>query len=190
MLKAIIFDCFGVIYPQASGVFFDKHKSLFQEHLKAMDELNLKIDLGEISRDKFFAGLEKVTGISAKAIQSEIDSQLRVDHKVIDLIKKLKRKYKIGLLSNAGKEEINIIYRDKIDSLFDSTAISYEVKSVKPSADIFLVCLKRLGVEPQEALFIDDSMTNVDAARKLNMQALHYPKFGAMPEELGKLAKF
>lgn len=154
-----------------------------------MDELNLEIDLGEINRYDFFARLEKVCGISARTIRNEIDGQLSVDRKLVVLIEKLKTKYKIGLLSNAGKEEIDVIYRDKIDGLFDSITISYEVKAVKPNVDIFLVCLKRLGVQPQEALFIDDSTTNVNAARKVNMQALHYPEFGKVPEELSELAK-
>lgn len=190
MLKAIIFDCFGVLYPQASGMFFEKHKDLFRGYLEAMDDLNLKIDLGEVSRDEFFAGLEKVTSISAEAIKDEMDSQLQVDQELIDLIKKLKTKYKIGLLSNAGKEEIDIIYRDKIDHLFDSSTVSYEVKSVKPNAEIFLTCLNRLEVEAQEALFIDDSMTNIKAAQALGFQTLYYPKFGNIPEGLVELAKF
>ncbi|HUD10053.1 MAG TPA: HAD-IA family hydrolase [Candidatus Saccharimonadales bacterium] len=190
MLKVIIFDCFGVIYPQASGVYLDKRKELFQNHTEEIGELNLRIDLGEISRAEYFVGLEKVTGVSAKEIQDEVDRQLRVDQGLIDVIKKLKAKYKIGMLSNAGKEEIDIIYRDKIDSLFDALAVSYEVKSVKPNAEIFLVCLDRLGVKAEEALLVDDSMVNIKAAQDLGLQTLYYPKFGNMPKDLTELARF
>jgi len=141
MLKAIIFDCFGVLYPQASGNFYKSHEKLFQSHLEVLDGLNLEIDMGEISRKEFFAGLKKVTGIPAKVIQHELDSQLILDQKLASLIKKLKTRYKIGLFSNAGEEEIEIIYRDKIDGLFDAMTVSYELKSVKPNPQIFITCL-------------------------------------------------
>ncbi len=185
--KAIIFDCFGVLYPQATGAFFEKHKEQFSNSSEALDDLNLKIDLGKINRAQFFAGLEASSGIPASEIQEEIDSQLIVDNKLITLIKRLKHKYKIGLLSNAGEEEIAIIYRDKIDFLFDVQAVSYEVGSVKPDAALFITCTDRLGLAPEECLFVDDSRSNIDAARKLNLDVLHYPVFGQIPSELSNL---
>ena len=184
MIKALIFDCFGVLYPQASGSFFERHKNLFKNDSAALDKLNLQIDLGEITRSDFFHGLQEITGINTAKIKNEFDQELSVDHKLVEFIQKLKFAYKIGLLSNAGKEEIEIIYRDKIDGLFDAIAISYEVKSVKPGSEIFLICAKRLNVEPQECLFIDDSATNIGAAKKLGMKTVLYPNFGKIPSEL------
>lgn len=184
MIKAIIFDCFGVLYPQASGQFFERHKNLFKTNPTVLDELNLKIDLGKINRAEFFKGLEEISGIPAAKIQSEIDQELVLDLSLIEFIRKLKSFYKISLLSNAGEEEVAIIYRDKIDSLFDVIAVSYEVGSVKPEKEIFQSCTRRLGVEPQECLFIDDSIANIKTAQNLGMQTIFYPNFGNLPQEL------
>jgi HAD superfamily hydrolase (TIGR01509 family) len=118
----------------------------------------------------------------------EIDSQMNVDRNLVALIEKLKPKYKIGFLSNAGREEIEPIFRDKIDRLFDSTAVSYEVGVVKPDAQIFLVSAQRLGVEPEECLFVDDSMTNIDGANGVGMKTLFYPTFGEIPPVLSDMA--
>ena len=186
-IKAIIFDCFGVLYPQAAGEFFEKNKSEFSGNENALDELNRQIDLGEITRTEFFAGLEKASGIPAKAIRSEIDSQLKADKRLLELIKELRKKYRIGLLSNAGEEEIVIIYRDEIDSLFDAVAVSHEVGVSKPEPEIFLICAQRLGVDSHECLFVDDSAINLEAAKKLGMETLDYPKFGKIPSRLTQL---
>lgn len=184
LIKAIIFDCFGVLYPQASGHFFERHKDLFKTNPTVLDELNLKIDLGKINRAQFFKGLTEISGIPEVKIQSEIDQELVLDQALVEFIRKLKSFYKIGLLSNAGKEEIAIIYRDKIDRLFDAIAVSYEVGAVKPGEEIFLSCVRRLDVKPQECLFVDDSLSNIKAAQHLNMQTIIYPDFGNLPQAL------
>ena len=183
MIKAVIFDCFGVLYPQAAGIFFQKHSF----DTSVLDKLNSQIDLGQITRQKFFDGLEEKLGISAEKIQAEIDGELVVDQQLIDLIKKLKTKYKIALLSNAGEEEIAIIYRDGIESLFDVIEVSFATGLVKPDAESFLHCAKKLGVASSECLFVDDSVTNIAGAKNAGMQALHYSEFGKVPQELNDL---
>lgn len=189
MIKAIIFDCFGVLYPHASVDFYNRHKELFLGHPDIIDELNLKIDLGEINRRQFFEGIEAATGIPASQVQNEFDVQRTPDQGLVTLIRKLKSNYKIGLLSNAAQEEIDCVFRDKIDTLFDAMAISFEVGVVKPNAKIFLVCAQRLAVKPEECLFIDDSLINIKAAQKLKMKTLYYPSYGIIPEELRNLTK-
>ncbi len=185
MIKAIIFDCFGVLYPNASAHFFQRHSSLFNNDTTYLDKLNLQIDLGQITRAKFFSSLAENIGISAEQIQREIDQELIVDQKLIEIIKGL-RNYKIGLLSNAGKEEIDIIYRDKIDSLFTSKTISYETGFVKPSKEIFEVCLQRLEIKPEESLFIDDSVINISAAQTFGMNTVLYNDVKEFSSELEK----
>ncbi len=177
---------FWRLYPQASGEYFKRNKDLFSPDL--VDDLNAKLDLGKISRAEFFTSLAAVAGITAESIQSEIDPLLEPDLALVGLIKELKPSYKIGLLSNAGQEEIEVVYRDGIGSLFDITAISYEVGDVKPNPGIFVTCAQRLEIQPPDCLFVDDSMANIEAAQGVGMQALHYPNFGVIPSALSELA--
>jgi HAD superfamily hydrolase (TIGR01509 family) len=189
VIKAVIFDNFGVIYPQAMGKFFDEHYELFKSSPEVLDRLNYQIDLGEITRKEFFEGLSKVSGIPALQLLKAIDRQMIQDSNLVEIIKKLKSKYKIGLISNAGKEEIAVMYRDGLDKLFDTMVVSYEVGVTKPSPAIYRECTKRLSVEPDECLFVDDSQTNLDGAQKVGMEVLPYPEFGKIPDELEKLIK-
>lgn len=184
MIKAIIFDCFGVLYPNASYLFIDRYKEQLKNGTLFLDELNLKIDLGEISRQDFFEGIEKNIHVSADKIRKEFDNDWVVDQNLVEFIKRLKNKYKIGLLSNGGEEELTIVFRDKIDSLFDSTTFSYDVRLVKPDEKIFQICLKKLNINPSEAILVEDSKTNIAAANKLGIQTIFYPKFGTIPHEL------
>ena len=186
-VKAVIFDCFGVLYPQAAGSYFDSHKKLFASRPDVLAKLDLQIDLGRITRTEFFDALGAVANMAGKDIQNEIDAALIVDPDLVEFVERLKKHYRIGLLSNAGKEEIEIIFRDNIDNLFDAIAVSYEVGSVKPEPAIYLACAQRLGVEPVNCMYIDDSMANVSAAKKLGMTAVYYPEFGTIPRQLLEL---
>jgi HAD superfamily hydrolase (TIGR01509 family) len=177
MIKAIIFDSFGVLYPQAMGHFFEKHKELFGSDSTFLDKLNLKIDTGKVSRTEFFIRLGEKIKMPSNAIRDEVNNELIANQRLIEFIKKLKKTYRIGLLSNAGEDEIRIIYRDKIDNLFDEKVISYEVGIVKPDPEIYRICAQRLGVELKECLFVDDSATNIETAKKLGMKTILYINF-------------
>ncbi len=187
-IKAIVFDCFGVLYPASYGLFYQNHHDIFENDPSAWDALNLQIDLGDITREQFFKEAERITGIPGADIQKEIDSILQPDPAIVAFIKSLTSRYTIVLLSNAGKEEIQILVRDGIDALFDATLVSYEVHLVKPDPAIFRACAVRTGIELSASVFVDDSQKNIDAANQLGMKGILYPTFGQIPAELASYA--
>jgi FMN phosphatase YigB (HAD superfamily) len=101
MLNAIIFDCFDVLYPDYADNYIDRHPELFKNGLNFRDKLFRQIDLGEISQAQLYESLENITGSPAEEIKTEMESELKPDLNLISLIKRLKTKYKIGLISNA-----------------------------------------------------------------------------------------
>jgi HAD superfamily hydrolase (TIGR01509 family) len=188
VIKAIIFDNFGVLYPQAMGQFFKENETLFSGNPEILDKLNSQIDLGQITRKEFFEGLSSVAQIPADELQANIDRQMIPDKNLAALIRKIKPNFKTAIISDAGKEEIAVIYNDKLDSLFDEIVVSYQVGVTKPAREIYLECASRLDVKPSECIFVDDSETNLKGAREAGMQALLYPEFGKIPKELKQLA--
>lgn len=184
---AIIFDCYGVLYPQAYGDYFVQHAAAFSGARHLIEELGEKVDLGQINRAEYFRTLGHVAGIDPRLMQAEIDERLRPDLALVAFIGRLKPSYKIGLLSNAGPEEIEIVYRDRLDGLFDAVTVSYEAGTTKPDPAIFLTCAERLAMPPKSCLFVDDSAGNIAGAREVGMQTVHYPQFGAIPPELWAL---
>jgi epoxide hydrolase-like predicted phosphatase len=83
--------------------------------------------------------------------------------------------YKTGLLSNAFSTLRSYITQVwQFADAFDDMVISAEVGMVKPEARIFHLALARLKVEPEAAVFVDDFLENVEAARALGMQGVHF----------------
>jgi putative hydrolase of the HAD superfamily len=65
--------------------------------------------------------------------------------------------------------------------------LSFEIGVAKPEPGIYLRCLESLGVEPAEALFVDDRRENVEAARALGMEAVLFEGEDALVSELERL---
>ena len=81
--------------------------------------------------------------------------------------------YKTGLITNNVREGSNM-WRSllAVDDLFDIVIDSSEVGIRKPNPAIFELALAKLGVEPADAVFLDDLDSNVVAARRAGLMAI------------------
>jgi epoxide hydrolase-like predicted phosphatase len=184
---AIIFDCFGVLYPAGSDIYFERHIEEFRGDKSILDDINTKIDLGIIGKEQFFQAIDQQIGVPSADIQEEFDEIKKVNQDVLELIKTLKKKYKVALLSNAGEGELDVLERDGITDLFEVTTVSYLLKIVKPDPKIYEKCAEDLGVLPHECLFIDDGPKNVSGAQDAGMNAILYQNFEQLKDDLEKL---
>ena len=117
---------------------------------------------GRIKSDKEFETIiKKVTEkeIPAKEIiKIAIESQV-IPKEHIEVVKKLKKDYKVGILSNNVQGWIEQVLKNyKIENLFDAIIISSKVGARKPDALIYYQALKQLSVKPEEAVFIADEV--------------------------------
>ncbi|BCN28779.1 HAD family hydrolase [Anaeromicropila herbilytica] len=105
------------------------------------------------------------------------------------LIKSLKDLgYKVYLLSNYPKTPFQ--YAMKNFSFFpfiDGKVISYEVKQIKPQAEIYHTLLNQYDLAPTETVFIDDKLENVEAANKIGIHTIHFSTLEDMKEKLNAL---
>ena len=92
-------------------------------------------------------------------------------------LRELRHRHKIYLLSNTNP----IMWDGKIErefrkeglqreSYFDGIVTSFEAKSMKPDPRIFKYAIEKLGIDPTDTLFLDDSKANLDAAAKLGFK--------------------
>ncbi len=184
MIKAIIFDCFGVLYPIGSDIYFERHIKEFRDDKSVLDDINAKIDLGIIGKEQFFQAIEQEIGIPSSYIQQEFEQIKKVDQAVLELIRALKKKYKVALLSNAGEGELDVLERDKIKDLFEVLTVSYLIKIVKPDPRIYEKCAQDLGALPQECVFIDDGLKNTAGAEAIGMKAIYYRNIEQLKDDL------
>src|SRR5690606_39274721 len=89
-----------------------------------------------------------------------------LDKGLVSLIHRLRPRYKTGILSNAwSNARDNFARLFGLDRVVDAIVISAEEKIAKPDPRIYRLAAERLGVEPAQAVFIDDVAENIDGAR-------------------------
>jgi 2-haloacid dehalogenase len=107
--------------------------------------------------------------------------------KTVDLFKQLKeaKKYKIYALTNwqAGLFDIALV-RFNFLHWFDGRVVSGEEKTRKPFPEFYQRLLDRYSVNPQQALFIDDSLRNVKGAENVGIQSVHFQTAEQLKEYL------
>jgi 2-haloacid dehalogenase len=67
---------------------------------------------------------------------------------------------------------------------FRGVIVSGEERLLKPDPAIYELLLDRYGLEAAECVFIDDSTANVEGARAVGMQAIHYREPMSLAKEL------
>jgi epoxide hydrolase-like predicted phosphatase len=61
-----------------------------------------------------------------------------------------------------------------IDDLFEEVVDSSHVGMRKPDREIYALTCERMGITPEESVFVDDNLDNVAAARSFGMEAVHF----------------
>jgi 2-haloacid dehalogenase len=103
----------------------------------------------------------------------------------VALLQKLKEKYKLYGLTNWSAETFPIVFkRYSFFTLFDGIVISGEEKLIKPDKEIFERMLERYHLEAENALFIDDNMNNVQAAKEMGFATIHVQEKTDLKTEL------
>lgn len=99
----------------------------------------------------------------------------RLDVEMRDFVAGLRPRYRTAILSNSGdgarREEQR---RYDFAGLVDTIVYSHEVGVAKPDPAIYEITADRVGVRPEEIVFLDDSIACVAAARAAGWQAVHH----------------
>jgi len=90
-----------------------------------------------------------------------------------------------GILSNMGDSVLENIKRNFswIED-FDVLIWSYQHRMAKPQPEIYHLLLDQLGTAPEETLFLDDKLENIEAARRLGIRALQFSTVDQLREDL------
>ncbi|HLP86319.1 MAG TPA: HAD-IA family hydrolase [Candidatus Paceibacterota bacterium] len=111
-----------------------------------------------------------------------------LNNEIIDIIKNLKkRKYKIALLSNNSTDLRQELKKNEILNLFDEVIISAEVGFQKPQPEIFDFLFKKLEVNSNEVLFIDDTPKSLENADKIGYTPVLFKNNESLKSELSIL---
>jgi HAD superfamily hydrolase (TIGR01549 family) len=187
MIKAIIFDCFGVLVDDSLSSFYRQCFNNDPELIKkAEDDMQLS-NKGVITHDELLARYASLAGISADEV-NKILSNNPVNKELFKYIKNdLKPCYKIGFLSNAADNWLEVLFTKEQVDLFDTLVLSYDVGFAKPEPEIYEITGDRLGHRLEECVFIDDRQDYIDGAIAVGMPAFVYTTVDKLKEDLATI---
>lgn len=100
-----------------------------------------------------------------------------VDHRYLEYIESKLFGLPIAVLTNGTSRLSSDLTKLGIENRFFRIFNSAEIGVCKPNLKIYRQVVENLGCHPSEVLFIDDSVSHVEAARELGMIAYHYRSF-------------
>lgn len=184
MIKAIIFDCFGVLASDSWAEFGRKYLAGRPVAGRRAEELNRRSDLGLLSHDEWVSGMAVIAGVSEDQVR--LERQQNTDNEILlaYIATNLRTQYRMGIVSNVGRGFRSDLFQSLQGKLFDEIILSYKVGVMKPDKDIYVLAAERLGVAVSECLFIDDRQANVDGALEAGMQSFVYKDFESFTQQL------
>ncbi len=187
-IRAVLFDFGGVLYRTPDRRWMRKWQGLLRlgndevisSIIASQDESPYvqAIMEGRMPENEIWERMARrwrLSPILVRWLKRSSMSRHRLNREVAAFLASLRPKYRTGILSNAGSES-----RDMFTSIFgfdrlvDEIIISAEEGIAKPDERIYQIALDKMGVEPEEAVFLDDLSANVEAARQLGMKAVQF----------------
>ncbi|MGH7158255.1 MAG: HAD-IA family hydrolase [Candidatus Saccharimonadales bacterium] len=186
MVKAIIFDYFGVIQPDVLPAAYrslggdpDRDAQFLHDTINALNHGYIKSSRPVIA--------ERL-GVSTEDWVRTLDERRGHDPQLLAYILELRKRYKTGLLSNIGPGGLQTVWpKGDLNKYFDAAIASGDTEYVKPQPEIYQLMAERLGVEPAECVMLDDLDKHCAGARQAGMQAIAYHNFAQAKAELGKV---
>src|SRR3989344_2041736 len=120
MIRAIIFDCYGVLVRDGWLPFCERHFGDNADLMEQAHSLSHAMNRGHISVQEYIDELAGMTGSEAAAVAAEINHNAR-NSELFEWIRTLKPQYKMGILSNAGENVLEKLLGVDNVALFDAT---------------------------------------------------------------------
>lgn len=202
MIKVILFDSGMVLNHPATGHWFippnfweyvnkEKYQNISSQRIRnAFSEANKYIGAQNTittKEEEYKHFVEFYTIFSENLPELEIDS-VKIELLAKDLVynpKKyvfyddalqiipcLKEKYRLGIISDAWPSLIDVYIDKKIEEHFDCFAISSLIGVTKPHEKMYITALNELGINAEQAVFVDDNLKNCYGAMKLGIKSI------------------
>jgi HAD superfamily hydrolase (TIGR01509 family) len=200
MINCIIFDIGNVILDfkplEYLKNLFPKDENILELHKQIFGSQEwLKLDRGVITLQEAIEILSNKNPKQKDKIQICMKAWVEIltpNKEVIEILNKLHlTKYKLLLLSNFHEYAYGYII-DKYDffQFFHGEIISYKEKLLKPEKEIYLSLIKKYNINPKEAIFIDDTIENIEGAEKLGFNTIHFKSARQLQFELNNYGTY
>jgi putative hydrolase of the HAD superfamily len=184
MIRALLFDCFGVFYVDPVFAYTSSPNTSPQQ-AASMNFLKEQSAQGALSKAAFITEASKLLNETPDQAKKQFFQGLHRNNELITFVQKAHKHYKTALVSNIGKDMIDGFFTtQELEALFDVVALSGELGVAKPDPRIYALTLQKLGVAPSDALFIDDSIKHVTGAEAVGIKSILYESNQQLLKEL------
>jgi putative hydrolase of the HAD superfamily len=192
---AVLFDFGGVLttpvwdsfsaFCRSEGLEPDAIKELFRSDPEALADLR-GLETGAVTEAEFERAFGARLGL--KDPDGLIDSMfegMKPLGPMVDAVREIRAS---GLLTGLVSNSWSTAHYDRalLAELFDAVVISAEVGLHKPQPEIYRLAAKRLRVEPERCLFVDDLRENCEGAEAVGMTAVRHR---SAPETIERLTE-
>ena len=184
LIKAVIWDCGGVIVyteDDSGRRAWEQKLGLSPYELDRVimgSESWIQAQCGTLPEEDYWTDVRRQLNLDEQAIQGlrrDYYAGDRVNPVVTDVIRRLRPRYKQVVLSTAPPSLPETLRnRFHVSQLFDVIITSASIRVMKPDARAYRAALKALGLQPEETVFIDDLLGNIDGAKQLGMHTIHF----------------
>ncbi|MGD0329980.1 MAG: NIF family HAD-type phosphatase [Nitrososphaeria archaeon] len=198
-IKAIIFDLGGVYFADGTAKAVRRFEEILHvpksklEKIFGGHSLGGDYRLGKIDEKKFWEAAKGELHTDNKTIGylNEIwNSSYTRNWGMKTLIRKLRKCYKVAVLSDNTKERVEYLNRKyNLDKEFDCYVYSFEHGMLKPNKRLLKILFQKLNVKDDEVIIVDNSTVNVEFFRKFGVQTILFKSVGQVKRELSNLLK-
>ncbi len=196
MIRGVIFDFGNVISSFDVGKFLAKLRGWSGLPVETLRErvyrsgLHSRFERGEVSPEEFHRLVGSMTGadVPPEAFAEGFTDIFTPIDGTQALIRELKGKYRLGLLSNTNEwHYLRHIRKVPVFPLFDTVTLSFEVGALKPEPAIYRDALGKLSLPPEECVFIDDIGEYADGASAVGIRGIRFTGPAPLRETLAGL---
>lgn len=186
MIKAIIFDVDGVLIDSFEGN-LDFYQRLMEitgypgptrENYPTMFHLPMKETIRELTGSIDEEEIDRIwtIGVEKKLLSYNAD-RVTLSPGVPEMLEKLQEKYRLAIVTSRTKQSITSLPQLKSLEHYFEVIVGYQdTTHHKPDPEPLLLACEKLGVKPDEVVYVGDAFTDVIAARAAGTKVIAYPK--------------
>ena len=171
VLTSDVFASFGA-FCELEGLERDATNRVFRNDAECR-ELILGLETGTVAQEEFEPRVASLLGVEASGLIDRLFAGARPDEDMVEAVRRARvGGIRTGLVSNSwGTTRYP---RDLLAEVFDAVVISGEVGLRKPAREIYVLGAERIGMAPNDCVFVDDLRVNLAPAESLGMATVHH----------------